>query len=68
MLRWVPPEHPGVQCALREHGRLVAQCEREGLRRLADDLQIHHQRLQDVVAEARAAAAAATPDPDRQDG
>jgi hypothetical protein len=52
MLRWVPPDHPTVQCALREHGRLVEQCEREGLRQLHDDLQIHHQRLQDVVHEA----------------
>lgn len=26
--------------------RLVAQCEKEGLRQLHDDLQIHHQRLQ----------------------
>lgn len=33
--------------------RLVAQCEKEGLRRLADDMQIHNQRLQDVVHEAR---------------
>lgn len=26
--------------------RLVEQCEKEGLRKLHDDLQIHHQRLQ----------------------
>ncbi len=33
--------------------RLVAQCRREGLRRVADDLQIHGQRLADLVEEAR---------------
>jgi hypothetical protein len=54
MLRWVLPDHPTLQCALREHGRLVAQCEKEGLRKLHLDLQIHHQRLQDVVHEAKA--------------
>lgn len=118
MLRWVMPNHPTVQCMLREHGRhvglpgapasrscilsqhlrllrnhiklhpshtpalscpphlhtrthhitphqpgqharplplpcrLVAQCEKVGLRRLHDDLQIHGQRLQDLVHEA----------------
>lgn len=40
MLRWVFPDHPTVQCALREHGRLVAQCGKLGLRRLADELQV----------------------------
>ncbi|EFN58638.1 hypothetical protein CHLNCDRAFT_140880 [Chlorella variabilis] len=44
MLRWVMPNHPTVQ--------LVAQCEKVGLRRLHDDLQIHGQRLQDLVHEA----------------
>ncbi|KAL4441009.1 hypothetical protein ABPG77_010440 [Micractinium sp. CCAP 211/92] len=53
MLRWMVPDHPTVACALREHGRLVAQCRREGLRRVADDLQIHGQRLADLVEEAR---------------
>ena len=54
MLRWVLPDHPTLQCALREHARLVAQCEKEGLRKLHLDLKIHHQRLQDVVHEAKA--------------
>lgn len=33
--------------------RLVAQCATEGLRKLADDLQIHNQRLQDLVHDAQ---------------
>ncbi|KAL4857838.1 Protein NipSnap 3A [Chlorella vulgaris] len=55
MLRWVPPNHPIVVCALREHKRLVEQCGVIGLRRLQDDLQIHSQRLQDLVNEAATA-------------
>ncbi|KAI3436467.1 hypothetical protein D9Q98_005884 [Chlorella vulgaris] len=55
MLRWVPPNHPIVVCALREHKRLVEQCGVIGLRRLHDDLQIHSQRLQDLVNEAATA-------------
>jgi hypothetical protein len=35
--------------------RLVEQCERAGLRRLGDELQIHNQRLRDVLLEATAA-------------
>ena len=31
----------------------MAQCEKEGLRKLHLDLQIHHQRLKDVVHEAK---------------
>lgn len=40
-------------CAPCPGARLLAQCTKEGLRKLADDLQIHKQRLDDLVAEAR---------------
>lgn len=43
---------PSCVCVLCA-SRLVAQCRREGLRRIADDLQIHGQRLADLVEEAR---------------
>ena len=42
------------QCRCRRCCRLVDQCARVGLRQLADELQVHHQRLQDMLTEATA--------------
>lgn len=56
-MRWelIPlcASHYSVVATFPHGRRLVAQCRREGLRRIADDLQIHGQRLADLVEEAR---------------